>query len=58
MFMRGEEILSGAQRIHDAQLLTDRATHHQIGKDSLEKHQVIYWSLSPSDGEDQKLQLH
>uniref|UniRef100_A0A672IV07 Aspartate--tRNA ligase, cytoplasmic n=1 Tax=Salarias fasciatus TaxID=181472 RepID=A0A672IV07_SALFA len=30
MFMRGEEILSGAQRIHDAQLLTDRATHHQI----------------------------
>uniref|UniRef100_A0A8C6TWL0 Aspartate--tRNA ligase, cytoplasmic n=1 Tax=Neogobius melanostomus TaxID=47308 RepID=A0A8C6TWL0_9GOBI len=30
MFMRGEEILSGAQRIHDAQLLTERATHHQI----------------------------
>lgn len=32
MFMRGEEILSGAQRVHDAQLLTDRAMHHQIGK--------------------------
>lgn len=32
MFMRGEEILSGAQRIHDAQLLTERAIHHQIGK--------------------------
>lgn len=32
MFMRGEEILSGAQRIHDAQLLTERALHHQIGK--------------------------
>lgn len=31
MFMRGEEILSGAQRIHDAQLLTERAVHHQIG---------------------------
>ncbi|KAM7380748.1 hypothetical protein PAMP_004023 [Pampus punctatissimus] len=30
MFMRGEEILSGAQRIHDAQMLTDRASHHQI----------------------------
>uniref|UniRef100_A0A8D3DL05 Aspartate--tRNA ligase, cytoplasmic n=1 Tax=Scophthalmus maximus TaxID=52904 RepID=A0A8D3DL05_SCOMX len=30
MFMRGEEILSGAQRVHDAQLLTERATHHQI----------------------------
>lgn len=33
MFMRGEEILSGAQRIHDAQLLTERATHHQIGEE-------------------------
>lgn len=31
MFMRGEEILSGAQRIHDAQLLTERAIHHNIG---------------------------
>uniref|UniRef100_A0A665UYK9 Aspartate--tRNA ligase, cytoplasmic n=1 Tax=Echeneis naucrates TaxID=173247 RepID=A0A665UYK9_ECHNA len=30
MFMRGEEILSGAQRIHNAQLLTERAIHHQI----------------------------
>uniref|UniRef100_A0A673GRP4 Aspartate--tRNA ligase, cytoplasmic n=1 Tax=Sinocyclocheilus rhinocerous TaxID=307959 RepID=A0A673GRP4_9TELE len=30
MFMRGEEILSGAQRIHDAQLLTERAMHHSI----------------------------
>lgn len=32
MFMRGEEILSGAQRVHDPQLLTERAIHHQIGK--------------------------
>lgn len=31
MFMRGEEILSGAQRIHDAEYLTERATHHGIG---------------------------
>uniref|UniRef100_A0AC35UF61 Aspartate--tRNA ligase, cytoplasmic n=1 Tax=Rhabditophanes sp. KR3021 TaxID=114890 RepID=A0AC35UF61_9BILA len=30
MFMRGEEILSGAQRIHDPELLTERAKHHQI----------------------------
>uniref|UniRef100_A0A6I8S7R5 Aspartate--tRNA ligase, cytoplasmic n=1 Tax=Xenopus tropicalis TaxID=8364 RepID=A0A6I8S7R5_XENTR len=30
MFMRGEEILSGAQRVHDPQLLTERATHHAI----------------------------
>ena len=32
MFMRGEEILSGAQRIHDAALLTERAKHHGVGK--------------------------
>ncbi|RZC35033.1 aspartate--tRNA ligase, cytoplasmic [Asbolus verrucosus] len=30
MFMRGEEIISGAQRIHDPQLLTERAKHHGI----------------------------
>ncbi|XP_037767925.1 aspartate--tRNA ligase, cytoplasmic isoform X1 [Chelonia mydas] len=30
MFMRGEEILSGAQRIHNPQLLTERAQHHGI----------------------------
>lgn len=32
MFMRGEEILSGAQRIHDPELLTERAKHHGIGE--------------------------
>lgn len=32
MFMRGEEILSGAQRIHDPELLSERAKHHGIGK--------------------------
>lgn len=32
MFMRGEEILSGAQRIHDADYLVERAKHHAIGK--------------------------
>ena len=32
MFMRGEEILSGAQRIHDPEFLTERAKHHGIGK--------------------------
>lgn len=31
MFMRGEEVISGAQRIHDADLLTERALHHGIG---------------------------
>ncbi|CAH8577453.1 unnamed protein product [Heterobilharzia americana] len=29
-FMRGEEIMSGAQRIHDATLLTERAKHHGV----------------------------
>ena len=33
MFMRGEEILSGAQRIHDPAFLTERAKHHEIGKE-------------------------
>lgn len=31
MFMRGEEIISGAQRIHDPELLTERAKYHGIG---------------------------
>lgn len=30
MFMRGEEILSGAQRIHDPSFLTERAKEHGI----------------------------
>ncbi|CAH2056473.1 unnamed protein product, partial [Iphiclides podalirius] len=30
MFMRGEEILSGAQRIHEPEFLTQRAQHHGI----------------------------
>jgi len=30
IFMRGEEIMSGAQRIHDPEMLTQRALHHNI----------------------------
>uniref|UniRef100_A0A1B6C9A9 Aspartate--tRNA ligase, cytoplasmic n=3 Tax=Clastoptera arizonana TaxID=38151 RepID=A0A1B6C9A9_9HEMI len=30
IFMRGEEIMSGAQRIHDPKLLSERALHHNI----------------------------
>lgn len=30
IFMRGEEIMSGAQRIHDPEFLTQRALHHNI----------------------------
>ncbi|SCW04405.1 LAFE_0H12794g1_1 [Lachancea fermentati] len=29
-FMRGEEILSGAQRVHDAELLKERLNHHGL----------------------------
>lgn len=34
MFMRGEEILSGAQRIHDPDFITERAKHHGISMSS------------------------
>ena len=39
MFMRGEEILSGAQRIHDPEFLTKRALEHGCGK----CHQTKRW---------------
>lgn len=32
MFMRGEEILSGAQRVHDIDLLIERSKHHGVGQ--------------------------
>lgn len=35
MFMRGEEIISGAQRIHDPEFLTERAKHHGIGESEI-----------------------
>jgi len=35
MFMRGEEILSGAQRIHDPELLAESARSHGIGNEGL-----------------------
>ncbi|CAF1120821.1 unnamed protein product [Adineta ricciae] len=35
MFIRGEEILSGAQRVHDPQLLLERVKHHKINIDQI-----------------------
>jgi len=35
MFMRGEEILSGAQRIHDPEFLAERARHHEIDLETI-----------------------
>ena len=34
MFMRGEEIISGAQRIHDPEFLSERAKHHGVGENN------------------------
>ncbi|KRY30106.1 Aspartate--tRNA ligase, cytoplasmic [Trichinella spiralis] len=36
MYMRGEEILSGAQRIHNPDLLIERAKHHNIDLKKIE----------------------
>ncbi|XP_014300689.2 aspartate--tRNA ligase, cytoplasmic [Microplitis demolitor] len=38
MFMRGEEIISGAQRIHDPEFLTERAKHHGIDIDKIKSY--------------------
>lgn len=38
MFMRGEEILSGAQRIHDAEFLVERAKAHNIPIDTIQSY--------------------
>ncbi|CAG0915208.1 unnamed protein product [Notodromas monacha] len=35
MFMRGEEIISGAQRIHDPKLLAERAALHNVSLDKI-----------------------
>ena len=43
MFMRGEEILSGAQRIHDPELLTERALHHGLGKSVNNYYDSLLW---------------
>lgn len=34
--LSGEEILSGAQRIHDAAFLTERAKHHGIALEQIQ----------------------
>ncbi|CAF3937149.1 unnamed protein product [Rotaria magnacalcarata] len=38
MFMRGEEILSGAERIHDPQLLVHYVKHHQINVNQIKSY--------------------
>lgn len=43
--MRGEEIMSGAQRIHDSKFLLERAKHHNIGKDIFTIETQVIWFL-------------
>jgi len=38
LMMRGQEIMSGAQRIHDHKLLTERAKLHQIPLDTIQSY--------------------
>ena len=38
MFMRGEEIISGAQRIHDPVFLTDRAVIHGVNLEQIKSY--------------------
>lgn len=38
IFIRGEEILSGAQRIHEPELLIERAKHHGINIDTIKSY--------------------
>jgi aspartyl-tRNA synthetase len=51
IFIRGEEIISGAQRIHDPKLLTDRAAAHGIPLDSIQAYLDSFkYGTSPHGG--------
>jgi len=51
MFMRGEEILSGAQRVHDPVLLSERALHHKIDLSKIQSYiDSFKYGCSPHAG--------
>ncbi|KAI1717612.1 tRNA synthetases class II (D, K and n) domain-containing protein [Ditylenchus destructor] len=51
MFMRGEEILSGAQRVHDPKLLTERAKVHGIDLEKIRAYiDAFKYGCSPHAG--------
>ncbi|KAL1453742.1 hypothetical protein WDU94_010057 [Cyamophila willieti] len=51
MFMRGEEILSGAQRIHDANFLTERAQEHGVELDKIKSYiEAFQYGCPPHAG--------
>jgi aspartyl-tRNA synthetase len=50
-FMRGEEIMSGAQRIHDPEMLTQRAKHHGIDIRQIQSYiDAFKYGISPHAG--------
>ena len=50
-FLRGEEIMSGAQRIHDYKLLTERANYHNIPIHTLQEYiNSFKYATSPHGG--------
>eukprot|EP00126_Sphaerothecum_destruens_P009987 Sdes_comp20646_c0_seq2m15892 len=51
MFIRGEEILSGAQRIHDPELLIEKAKSHDIQLDTIKAYLDSFkFGVSPHAG--------
>ena len=46
VFLRGEEITSGAQRVHDAEMLTKQAIKCDIPLDGLKKY-IESFKVSP-----------
>lgn len=51
IFLRGQEILSGGQRIHDASLLLERLEQNNIDRSSMEEYvQGFEWGAPPHGG--------
>lgn len=51
MFMRGEEILSGAQRIHDPNFLIERSQHHGIDLEKIKSYlEAFQYGCPPHAG--------
>uniref|UniRef100_A0A453LGI7 aspartate--tRNA ligase n=1 Tax=Aegilops tauschii subsp. strangulata TaxID=200361 RepID=A0A453LGI7_AEGTS len=50
VFLRGEEIISGAQRIHEPELLAKRAAEHGIGKSSIKSYVDSFRYGAPPHG--------
>ena len=50
LFMRGEEILSGAQRVHDAEYLVERAGEHDIAIPTIQGYVDAFKHGAPPHG--------